>query len=136
MERLRALWLCSITVLLGTALLLPAPGSTQALSNAGRKDLAMEEDLAKEIILGVRAVEPPEEAEISQDVEQGSKVVSSSTWARWVAHQAQAGPEQDHDHLHHSQDDAAEADAQGPPLMLSLQVQNGPEEDHDHLYHS
>ncbi|KFQ41523.1 hypothetical protein N333_05477, partial [Nestor notabilis] len=47
----------------------------------------------------------------------------------------QAGPEQDHDHLHHSQDDAAEADAQGPPLMLSLQVQNGPEEDHDHLYH-
>ncbi|XP_030342032.1 proline-rich acidic protein 1 [Strigops habroptila] len=135
MERLRTLWLCSITILLGTALLLPAPGSTQALRNARRKDPATEEDLAKEIILGIRAVEPPQEAEITQDVEQSSKVVSNSAWARWVARQAQAGPEQDHDHLHHSQDDAAEADAQGPPLMLSLQVQNGPEEDHDHLHH-
>uniref|UniRef100_A0A8V5GHU7 Uncharacterized protein n=1 Tax=Melopsittacus undulatus TaxID=13146 RepID=A0A8V5GHU7_MELUD len=45
------------------------------------------------------------------------------------------GPEQDLDHLHHSQDDAAGADAYGPPVMLSLQVQNGPEEDRDHLYH-
>ncbi|KAM9550338.1 proline-rich acidic protein 1 [Guaruba guarouba] len=135
MECARALWLCSITVLLGTSLLLPAPGSTQAINNPRMKDLATEEDLAKEIILGVRAVEPPEEAEISRDMEPGSKVVSSSAWVHWVARQAQAGPEQDRDHLYHSKDDAMEADAQGPPLMLSLPVQNGPEEDHDHLHH-
>ncbi|XP_057268214.1 proline-rich acidic protein 1 [Pezoporus wallicus] len=134
MESMRILWLCSTTVLLGAALL-PAPGSTQALGNPGMKDLSTEEDVAKEIILGVRAVEPPEEAEVSRDVEPGSKVVSGSAWARWVARQAQAGPEQDLDHLHHSQDDAAKDDAYERPLMLSLQVQNGPEEDHDHLHH-
>ncbi|XP_075010136.1 proline-rich acidic protein 1 [Calonectris borealis] len=134
MERPTAVRLCSITVLLG--LLLPAPGGTQAPSNTGLKDLAMEQDLAKEIILGIKAVEPPEEGEISEEVEPGIKVFSSSAWARWGPRQAQAGPEEDRDHLHHPQDDAREDDARGPPRMLSLEVQSGPEEDRDHLHHS
>ncbi|KFP58888.1 hypothetical protein N322_07764, partial [Cariama cristata] len=50
-------------------------------------------------------------------------------------HQAQAGPEEDRDHLHHPQDDAREDDARVPPRMLSLEVQSGPEEDRDHLHH-
>ncbi|KFP14876.1 hypothetical protein Z169_05169, partial [Egretta garzetta] len=49
--------------------------------------------------------------------------------------QAQVGPEEDRDHLHHPQDDVGEADASRPPWKLSLEVQNGPEEDRDHLHH-
>ncbi|XP_061204122.1 uncharacterized protein LOC133209440 [Neopsephotus bourkii] len=111
------------------------PGRWECLVNLPHWDLPSLNLLPSSSILGVRAVEPPEEAEISRDVEPGSKVVSGSAWARWVARQAQAGPEQDLDHLHHSRDDAGKPDAYGPPLMLSLQVQNGPEEDHDHLHH-
>ncbi|KFQ18427.1 hypothetical protein N331_00200, partial [Merops nubicus] len=47
----------------------------------------------------------------------------------------QAGPEEDRDHLYHPQDDAREANAHGPPQMLSLEVQSGPERDRDHLHH-
>ncbi|KAM7102000.1 uncharacterized protein J5F26_007216 [Ciconia maguari] len=131
-----AMRLCSITVLLGTALLLPAPKGTQAPSDTGRKDLAMEQDLAKEIILGIRAMELLEEGEITEDVERGIKVFSSSSWAQWGPRQAQARPEEDRDYLHHPQDDAREANAHGPPQTLSLEVQSGPEEDRDHLHHS
>ncbi|XP_050755122.1 proline-rich acidic protein 1 [Gymnogyps californianus] len=141
MERPTAVRLCSITVLLGAALLLPAPGGTQAPSDTGQKDLAAEQDLVKEIILGIRAVEPPEESEISKEVEPGIKVFSGSAWARWDPRQAQEGPEEDRDHLHHSQDDASEVDAsevdaRGSPWLMSLEVQSGPEEDRDHLHHS
>ncbi|XP_009464376.1 PREDICTED: proline-rich acidic protein 1-like [Nipponia nippon] len=128
--------LCSITILLGAALLLPAPGGTQALSNTRHQDLNVEQDLAKEIILGIRAVELSEKGEITEEVKPGIKVFSSSAWARWGPRQAQVGPEEDRDHLHHPQDDAREADARGPPQMLSLEVQSGPEEDRDHLHHS
>ncbi|XP_063195121.1 proline-rich acidic protein 1 [Chroicocephalus ridibundus] len=136
MERPAAVRLCSIALLLGTALLLPAPGGTQAPSGTGRKDLAAEQDLAKEILLGIRAVEPPEEHEITDDVELGLKV-SSSAWAQRGPLQVQAGPEEDHDHLHHPpQDNAGEANAhRPPPRMLSLEVQSVPEEDRDHLHH-
>ncbi|XP_051474211.1 proline-rich acidic protein 1 [Apus apus] len=129
MERTAAARLCSIAVLLGAALLLPSPGDTQAPGDIGRQDLA------KDIALGVRAVEPPEEGGVSNEVEPGIKVFSSSAWAPWSPHQAQAGPEEDRDHLYHPQDEAREADVQGP-LMLSLEVQSGPEEDRDYLYHS
>ncbi|XP_042664013.1 proline-rich acidic protein 1 [Tyto alba] len=123
--------LCGITVLLGAALLLSAPAGTQAPSHSGRKDPAAEQDLAEEIILGLRAVEPPEEGEISDEVEPGVKVFSSSAWAR----QAQAGPEEDRDHLYHPQDNAREADAHRPLRTLSLEVQRGPNEDRDHIHH-
>ncbi|XP_057242347.1 proline-rich acidic protein 1 [Malurus melanocephalus] len=125
----RAMGLCNITVLLGTALLLLAPGSTQALSSSRWKDLATEQDLAEEIILGVGAIEPSEEGE------SGIKVFSSSAWAQRGPPQVQAGPEVDHNQLHHHQDDAREANADMLLWMLSLEVQNGPEEDRDHLYH-
>ncbi|KFW73277.1 hypothetical protein AS28_02342, partial [Pygoscelis adeliae] len=49
--------------------------------------------------------------------------------------QAQVGPEEDRDHLHHPQDEAREADAHRPPQTLSLEVQSSPEKDHDHLHH-
>ncbi|XP_031972315.1 proline-rich acidic protein 1 [Corvus moneduloides] len=129
MDSPRAMGLCSTTVLLGTALLLLAPGSTQALSSSRWKDLAMEQDLAEEIILGVGAIETPEEGD------PGIKVFSSSAWAQRGPPQVQAGPEEDRDHLHHPQDDTREANARVPFWMLSLEVQNGPEEDRDHLYH-
>lgn len=87
-------------------------------------------------ILGIRAVEPPEEGEISEDVEPGIKVFSSSAWAQWGPHQAQVGPEEDRDHLHHPQDDAREADGHESPWVLSLGVQSGLEEDRDHFHHS
>ncbi|KAM6091050.1 uncharacterized protein LJ206_004754 [Theristicus caerulescens] len=128
--------LCSITILLGAALLLPAPGGTQALSNTEQKDLTVEQDLAKEIILGIPAVELSEEGEITEEVEPGIKVFSSSAWAQWGPRQAQVGPEEDRDHIHHPQDDVREAVAHRPPRMLSLEVQSGPEEDRDHLHHS
>ncbi|KAM6347351.1 proline-rich acidic protein 1 isoform 1-T1 [Alca torda] len=106
-----------------------------APSDAGRKDPAAEQDLAKEILLGIRAVEPPEEHEITDEVQLGLKV-SSSAWARRGPLQVQTGPEEDHDHLYHPQDNAGEASARGPPpRMLSLEVQSGPEEDRDHLHH-
>ncbi|XP_059707032.1 proline-rich acidic protein 1 [Haemorhous mexicanus] len=117
--------LLSVTVLLGMALLL-APGSTQALSSSRWKDLAMEQDLAEESILGVGA---PEEGE------PGIKVFSSSAWAQRGPPQVQARPEEDRDHLYHAQDDAREASARVPFWMPAPKVQNGPEEDRDHLYH-
>lgn len=86
-------------------------------------------------ILGIRAVEPPE-PEITEEVEPGVKVFSSSAGAQWGPRQAQVGPEEDRDHLHHPQDDVGETDASRPPWKLSLEVQNGPEEDRDHLHHS
>ncbi|XP_064320606.1 uncharacterized protein LOC135315575 isoform X1 [Phalacrocorax carbo] len=134
-DSLMAVRLCSITVLLGVALLLPAPGGTQAPSNTGRKDLATEQDLAEKTILGTQAMELLE-GEITKEVEPGIKVFSSSAWARWVSHQVQEGPEEDRDHLYHPQDNAREADVLGPPWVLSLEVQSGPEEDRDHLHHS
>ncbi|KFZ48461.1 hypothetical protein N338_07511, partial [Podiceps cristatus] len=48
---------------------------------------------------------------------------------------AQAGPEEDRDHLYHPQAGAREADARGHLQMLSPEVQSGPEEDRDHLHH-
>ncbi|XP_066180416.1 proline-rich acidic protein 1 [Sylvia atricapilla] len=125
----RAMGLCSVTVLLGIALLLLAPGSTQALSSSRWKDLATEQDLAEEIILGVGAIEPSEEGE------PGIRVFSSSAWAKRGPPQVQSRPEEDRDHLHTPQDDAREANARVPFSMLGLKVQNGPEEDRDHLYH-
>ncbi|XP_069652044.1 proline-rich acidic protein 1-like [Haliaeetus albicilla] len=136
MERPTAVRLCGIALLLGAALSLPAASGSQAPSNTGWKDLAAEQDLAKEIILGIRAVEPPEEGEISEDVEPGIKVFSSSAWAQWGPRQDQVGPEEDRDHLHHPQDDAREADGHESPWVLSLGVQSGLEEDRDHLHHS
>ncbi|XP_032922589.1 proline-rich acidic protein 1 [Catharus ustulatus] len=121
--------LCSVTILLGTALLLLAPGSTQALSSSRWKNRAPEQDLAEEIILGVGAIEP------SEDAEPGIKVFSSSAWAQRGPPQVQARPEEERDHLYHPQDDARKADARVPFWMLPLEVQNGPEEDRDHLYH-
>ncbi|XP_040461823.1 translation initiation factor IF-2-like [Falco naumanni] len=131
-ERSTAMRLCSITILLGAALLLPASGGTQALSDTGQKDLAMEQDLAKEIIPGIQAVELLEEGEISEEVEPRIKVISRSVWAR----RGQAAPEEDRDHLYHPQDNAMEADVRVPPWMLSLEVQSGPEEDRDYIHHS
>ncbi|XP_014822118.1 PREDICTED: proline-rich acidic protein 1-like [Calidris pugnax] len=135
MERPAAVRLCSIALLLGAGLLLPAAGGTQAPSDTGRKDLDTERDLAREILLGIRAVEPPGEGEITSEVEPGLKGFSSSAWAQGRPLQAQVGPEEDRDRLYHPRDDAGEADAQRPPQMLSLEVQRGPEEDRDHLYH-
>lgn len=86
-------------------------------------------------ILGIRAVEPLEEDKITKEVEPGIEVFSSSAWAPRGPLEAQAGPEEDHDHLHHAQDNAREADVRRPPWMLSLEVQSGPEEDRDHLHH-
>ncbi|XP_063262249.1 proline-rich acidic protein 1 [Prinia subflava] len=125
----RAMGLCSVTVLLGTALLLLAPGSTQALSSSRWKDRAPEQDLPEEIILGVGAIEPSEEDE------PGVKVFSSNAWAKRGPPQVQARPEEDRDHLQHPQDGAREANPRLPFWMLALRVQNGPEEDRDHLYH-
>ncbi|XP_068053097.1 proline-rich acidic protein 1 [Anomalospiza imberbis] len=116
----------SVTILLGMALLLLAPGSSQALSSSWWKDLATEQDLAEESILGVGA---PEEGE------PGIKVFSSSAWAQRGPPQLQSRPEEDGDHLYHSQDDAREARDRVPFWMLAPKVQNGPEEDRDHLYH-
>ncbi|PKU42702.1 proline-rich acidic protein 1 [Limosa lapponica baueri] len=114
----------------------PTDGSHGAApSDTGRKDLDTEEDLAREILLGIKAVEPPEEGEITGEVEPGLKVFPSSAWARGGPVQAQVGPEEDRDQLYHPQDNAREADARRPPQMLSLEVQTSPEEDRDHLYH-
>ncbi|XP_032551623.1 uncharacterized protein LOC116790615 [Chiroxiphia lanceolata] len=122
--------LCSITALLGTALLLLAPSSTQALSSSGWKGLPTDRDLDKEIIPGVDVLE---ERELSEEVKPGRKAVSRRAWH---PPQVQVEPEEDRDHLHHPQDDARKVDVREPPRMLTLQVQNGPEEDRDHLYHS
>ncbi|XP_041330951.1 proline-rich acidic protein 1 isoform X1 [Pyrgilauda ruficollis] len=122
----RTMGLRSVTILLGTALLLLAPGSTQALSSSRWKDLATEQDLAEESILGVGA---PEEGE------PGIKVFSSSAWAQRGPPQVQARPEEDRDHLYRPQDDGREASARVPFWMPVPKVQNGPEEDRDHLYH-
>uniref|UniRef100_A0A8C5TXP7 Uncharacterized protein n=1 Tax=Malurus cyaneus samueli TaxID=2593467 RepID=A0A8C5TXP7_9PASS len=100
----RAMGLCSITVLLGTALLLLAPGSTQVSSPS--------------------TLPPP-----------SLSAGSEHAWAQRGPPQVQAGPEVDHDQLHHRQDDAREANADMLLWMLSLEVQNDPEEDRDHLYH-
>ncbi|XP_064285962.1 proline-rich acidic protein 1 [Passer domesticus] len=116
--------LCSVTILLGTALLLLAPGGTQALSSSWWKDLATEQDLAEESILGV-----------GEEGEPGIKVFSSSAWAQRGPPQVQARPEEDGDHLDHPQDDGREASARVPFWMPVPKVQNGPEEDRDHLYH-
>ncbi|XP_026707855.1 proline-rich acidic protein 1-like isoform X4 [Athene cunicularia] len=172
MERPRAARLCSITVLLGAALLLPTPGGAQVsphspphppatlrdklaqgdscvscatpwnppLSPQAPRDtewqgVATEQDLAKETILGVQSVEALEEGETSNGLQPGIKVFSSSAWAQWGPRQAQVGPEEDRDHLHHPQDDAREDDPHGLPQTLALEVQSGPEEDRDHLHH-
>ncbi|XP_010132681.1 PREDICTED: proline-rich acidic protein 1-like, partial [Buceros rhinoceros silvestris] len=105
-----------------------------ALSDT-REKVQVEQDFTEKITLGTRAVEPPE-SDISEEVEPGVKVFSRSDWVQWGPHQAQAGPEEDRDQLHHPQDNAREADAHRPPRMLSLEVQSGPEDDHDHLHHS
>ncbi|XP_064572581.1 proline-rich acidic protein 1 [Zonotrichia leucophrys gambelii] len=114
----------SVTILLGTALLLLAPGSTQALSSSWWKDLATVQDLAEESILGVGT---PEEGE------PGIKVFSGSAWAQRGPPQGQARPEEDGDHQYQPQDDAREIRV--PFWMPVPEVQNGPEEDRDHLYH-
>uniref|UniRef100_A0A8C8BQT2 Uncharacterized protein n=1 Tax=Otus sunia TaxID=257818 RepID=A0A8C8BQT2_9STRI len=92
-------------------------------------------NLSSDSILGIPAVEPLKEGETSNGLQPGIKVLSSSASAQWGPHQAQVGPEEDHDHLYHPQDDAREDDAQGLPRILSLEVQSGLEEDHDHLHH-
>ncbi|XP_030309249.1 proline-rich acidic protein 1-like [Calypte anna] len=134
MERLPATWFCGIVVLLGAALLLPTARGTQAPSDIG-KVMAMEQHSNKENALGVQAVELKEEGEVTNKMEPGVKVFSSSTRAQWSP-QVQEGPEEDRDHLYHPQDDGMEAGVHGPRWMLSLEVQSSPEEDRDHVYHS
>ncbi|XP_068024549.1 proline-rich acidic protein 1 [Melanerpes formicivorus] len=159
MECSGALRLCGVAVLLGAALLLPPPGGAQALDASRQKDTAAEQEMVKEIILGLRAVEPPQEAENHLGVEPGTKVLSSNAWAQVgleedlhhpqdnargadaqrplqrLAVKVQSGPEEDLDHLYHPQDDARGAAAQRPLQRLAVKVQSGPEEDLDHLYH-
>ncbi|XP_064001050.1 proline-rich acidic protein 1-like [Pogoniulus pusillus] len=155
MECLTAARLCSITILLGAALL-PAPTGTEALVDT-KQNMATEQNLVEEIILGIRAVEPPEN---SQEVEPHIKVFSSNGWAQMgpedlhhlhhsqdtreadvhrplqrLSVKVQSGPEEDLDHLYHPLDNAREADVHRPPQKLSVKVQSGPEEDLDHLYH-
>nr|XP_009681505.1 PREDICTED: proline-rich acidic protein 1 [Struthio camelus australis] len=128
----------SFAVLVGAALLLQVPGGTQALSNTREKQLPARLALIKEIILGIKAVEPPEEGEITEDVEPGIKVFSSDAqgWRGPLGAQAMEGPEEDRDHLHHPEDNAVEDAAHVQRPALFHNVQSGPEEDRDHIYHS
>ncbi|XP_062436476.1 proline-rich acidic protein 1-like [Rhea pennata] len=125
------------TILVGAALLLQVPGGTQALSNTKGKQLPTGPDSIKEIILGIKAVEPPEEGEINEDVEPGIKVFSSNAqaWRGPPGAQAIEGPEEDRDHLHHPKDNAVEDTEHVQRPALPRKVQNGPEEDWDHIYH-
>ena len=113
-----------------------SPGARGYLVTLMHCDLSSPTLLACSSVLGIRAMEPPEEGEVTEEVEPGVKVFSSSAWAQWGPRKSQAGPEEDRDHLHHPQDDTREADARRPPRTLSREVQNGPEEDRDHLHHS
>ncbi|XP_013811215.1 proline-rich acidic protein 1-like [Apteryx mantelli] len=124
-------------ILVGAALLLQVPGGTQALSNSRRKQLPTRLDSIKEIILGIKAVEPPEEGEITEDVEPGIKVFSSDAqvWRGPPGAQVIEGPEEDLDHLRHPEDNAVEDAAHVQPPALPRRVQSGPEEDRDHIYH-
>ncbi|XP_064369611.1 uncharacterized protein LOC112981618 isoform X2 [Dromaius novaehollandiae] len=123
-------------ILVGTALLLQVPGDTQALSNTRGNQLPTDLDFIKEIILGIRAVEPPEESEITVDAEPGIKVFSDAqAWRGPSGAQAIEGPEEDRDHLHHPEGNGVEHAAHVQRLALPRKVQSGPEEDRDHIHH-
>ncbi|NP_001376458.1 proline-rich acidic protein 1 precursor [Gallus gallus] len=118
---------CSVAVLLGAALLLLAPGGTQALGGL-RRDADVEQNLAKETVQAPQAVE---EAKLAKDT--ASRPLFPPDPAR-----VQVGPEQDHDHLYHP---SVEVEVEPEPqsrrahLVLSAEVENGPSEDRDHIYH-
>lgn len=119
---------CSVTMLLGAALLLLAPGGNQALGGL-RQDVDVEQTLAKKTIQAPQAVE---KARLAKDT--ASRPLFLPDPAR-----VQVGPEQDRDHLYHPSDRAEvepEPQFHRARMVLSAEVENGPSEDRDHLYHS
>ncbi|XP_072197008.1 proline-rich acidic protein 1 [Excalfactoria chinensis] len=119
---------CSVTMLLGAALLLLAPGGNQALGGL-RQDVDVEQNLAKET---VQAPQAAEEAKLAKDTASRPLFPPDPAWV-------QVGPEQDRDHLYHPSDRVEvepEPRSHRERLVLSAEVENGPSEDRDHLYHS
>uniref|UniRef100_A0A663LPL8 Uncharacterized protein n=1 Tax=Athene cunicularia TaxID=194338 RepID=A0A663LPL8_ATHCN len=133
----RAARLCSITVLLGAALLLPTPGGAQVSPHSPPHPPAtLRDKLAQgdSCVSCATPWNPPLSPQAPRDTEwQGvatEQDLAKETTCIWLV-----GPEEDRDHLHHPQDDAREDDPHGLPQTLALEVQSGPEEDRDHLHH-
>ncbi|XP_075790794.1 proline-rich acidic protein 1 [Pelodiscus sinensis] len=118
--------------------------TAQALQEGKEMAGFSEEDMKKRIILGISAIEPPEDEENTVDIDPGMRLLSRHAQAPRRAGdqpaplgaQSAAEPEEDRDHIHHPPQEAVEEEA--PVWIAAPQAEaiSGPEEDRDHLYHA
>ncbi|XP_043374673.1 proline-rich acidic protein 1 [Dermochelys coriacea] len=128
------------------AFLLQVDSTSQVLKEGKEMEGSLEQDIKKQIILGIKAIEPPENEEQTADIDPGMRLLSSDAQGRRAPRSAgdppallgaksAVVPEEDRDHIYHPPDGALEEE--GPMKIVTLYAEaiNGPEEDRDHLYH-
>ncbi|XP_067386603.1 proline-rich acidic protein 1 [Emydura macquarii macquarii] len=132
-------------MVIGVAALLRVDSTAQVLKEVKEMQGSLDQDIEKQIILGIRAIEPPV-VEEKLDIDPGMKQLSrdgqggSAAWSAGAPPapldaKSAAVPEEDRDHIYHPPDAALEVEAPRQTAALYEEVVSGPEEDRDHLYH-
>ncbi|XP_023967412.2 proline-rich acidic protein 1 [Chrysemys picta bellii] len=131
---------------IGLAVLLQVDSTSQVLKEGKEMEGSLEQDIKKQIILGIRAIEPPEDEEQTVDIDPGMRLLSSDAQGGRAPRSAgdppaplgaksAAVPEEDRDHIYHPPDAALEEEGPVQIAALYAEAVSGPEEDRDHLYH-
>ncbi|XP_074856134.1 proline-rich acidic protein 1 [Carettochelys insculpta] len=135
-----------LLLVIGSAVLLQLDSTAQVLKEGKEMEGSLEQDFKKQIVLGVRAVEPPEEKENTVDIDPGLRLFSRDAQGGQVPRSAGGlpaplgatsaiEPEEDQDHIYHPPDAALEEEGPVWRAALHAEVLTGPEEDRDHLHH-
>ncbi|CAM4580988.1 unnamed protein product [Lepidochelys olivacea] len=131
---------------IGLAVLLRVDSTPQVLKKGKEMEGSLEQDIKKQIILGIKAIEPPENEEQTADIDPGMRLLSSDAKGRRAPRSAgdppaplgaksAAVPEEDQDQIYHPPDAALEEEGPMQTVAPYAEAISGPEEDRDHLYH-
>ncbi|XP_050816337.1 proline-rich acidic protein 1-like [Gopherus flavomarginatus] len=132
---------------IGLAVLLRVDSTSQVLKEGKEMEGSLEQDIKKQIILGIIAIEPPQNEEQTADIDPGMRLLSRDG-AQGRRAPRSAGdlpaplgaksavvPEEDRNHIYHPPDAALKKEGPLQIAELYAEAVSGPEEDRDHLYH-
>ncbi|XP_039338850.1 proline-rich acidic protein 1 [Mauremys reevesii] len=132
---------------IGLAVLLRVDSTSQVLKEGKEMEGSLEQDIKKQIILGIIAIEPPKDEEQTADIDPGMGLLASDgaqggraprsarDLPALLGAKSAAVPEEDRDHIYHPPDAALKEEGPVQIAALYAEALSGPEEDRDHLYH-
>ncbi|KYO27559.1 hypothetical protein Y1Q_0005152 [Alligator mississippiensis] len=120
--------------------------ASQVQNDVKEMEIPSEQDLIKEIVLGRRAIEPPEEEGKNADIDPeigtffnhaqiGRATRSTGDPPAPMNAEPAAMLEEDRDHIYHAHNEAEGGKVPIEEMILLPDMVNGLEEDRDHLYH-